>query len=110
MLLTKKRALRLHRRMWSDMQKDLGDNPMARERVAYKEKWCEEHFPNEDIPSDCFLCKYDDEHGIGKGHKPCEHCPIDWGETVYIGCSHNEVTYQNSPISAILALPERKGV
>ena len=49
MKLTKEEALRLHRAMWSDMQRELGDNPSPSERLDYKGEWCEKHFPNEYI-------------------------------------------------------------
>ena len=100
MKLTREEALRLHRQMWTDMQKELGDKPNGGERVLFKENWCDEHFPDEYIKSDCFLCEYnrnvDDDR--------CKYCLIVWpyGECI------NHQYYYNTPISEILALPERK--
>ena len=45
MKLTKEKALELHRQMWSDMQKDLGDNPPRTIRGDYKRYWLRKHFP-----------------------------------------------------------------
>lgn len=101
MKLTREEALRLHREMWSDMQKELGDNPKPYERVIFKEKWCEEHFPTVSIGCNCFLCEY--AHGIL--NETCYNgCPISWPNTY---CTENRY-YYNAPISEILALPERK--
>lgn len=47
MKLTRKEALNLHRWMWMDIQKVLGDNPTPAKRVQFKEKWCREHFPED---------------------------------------------------------------
>ena len=41
--LTKEEALKLHRQMWSDMQKELGDNPSYFERLDFKDEWCKKH-------------------------------------------------------------------
>ena len=41
--LTKEKAVELHRQMWTDMQRELGNCPTEYQRVKYKEKWCKEH-------------------------------------------------------------------
>lgn len=102
MKLTREKALKYHRQMWTDMQKELGDKPQGGKRVLFKETWCEEHFPDEDIEADCFLCAY-----VRDGHGGCARgrdCLIVWP---YGGCTaHNY--YYDAPISEILALPERE--
>lgn len=103
MKLTRKEALDLHRQMWEDMQEKLGDNPTPSERVLFKEEWCEEHFPNDMIENDCFLCEYT-EYNIFDNGPTCSKCPIIWpGDT----CYKNQY-YYTVPISVILALPERE--
>ena len=122
MKLTKEEALRLHRAMWSDMQRELGDNPSPSERLDYKGEWCEEHFPNEYIFNDCFCCEYNDqtENFEDLADVYCKHCPIAWPTK----CDDNELPccgrtfdrksgqyhhyYLVAPISEILALPERE--
>lgn len=104
--LTRERALELHRQMWTDMQRDLGDTPNGGERVEYKMQWCDIHFPKEDIENNCFLCEYDKS----AGHDNCKSCPIRWpyedaGTACY--CTNYQY-YYTAPISEILALPERK--
>ena len=108
MKLTREEALKYHRQMWSDMQKELGDNPRSIDRSDFKRRWCEEHFPEECVESNCFLCAYDDCHG----YEACEFCPIDWpykDEHGNPNCSRESKTnWHSSPISEILALPERE--
>ena len=103
--LTREEALKLHREMWSDMQKKLGDNPSHDQRVDYKEKWVNEKFPHERVRHDCFLCEYVANYERGL----CDRCPIDWGE---YGCQKHPfikgVDWRYSRIRRILALPERK--
>lgn len=112
MELTRERALELHRQMWSDMQRDLGDCPIGIERVDYKERWCEEHSLTGMIANDCFLCEYAfcNSESIG-----CNSCPIIWGDEDKMSCGYccgddddRSNSYHNMPISEILALPERK--
>ena len=55
MKLTKEEAVKYHIEMWTAMKEALGDKPRADARKAFKKKWCEEHFPDEDIMSHCFL-------------------------------------------------------
>ena len=117
MELTKEKALELHRQMWSEMQKYLGDNPSAMQRVAFKDKWCEEHFPGEEIRHSCFLCEYTRQFSES-GDKDCSRCPIVWpcepsdGIDDYFCEGYwtldEENGYRFIPISEILALPERE--
>lgn len=55
--LTREDAIRLHRWMWNDMRKALGDCPDEEAREQYKEKWCSQHGFN-DVKHNCFLCEY----------------------------------------------------
>ena len=108
MKLTRERALELHRQMWTDMQKELGDNPTGGDRVIYKAEWCLKHFPNEHIANDCFLCEYAYNNYISN----CNRCPIRWttennDDAVTTYCCYDNY-YYNTPISEILALPERE--
>lgn len=119
MELTRERALKLHRRMWIDMQQELGDNPSKRERVIYKKEWCEKHFPNKLIFSHCFLCQYVYERH-GAVYSICAgKCPIIWINNNYNGdyfrndeytrCEdYRDIHWSYMPISQLLALPERE--
>lgn len=102
MNLTREKALELHRQMWSDMQRDLGDCPADYERVEYKERWCEKHFPDESIENNCFLCEYT------KPSTNCRRCPIVWPNEDGDGawCTKKDY-YYDALISELLALPER---
>lgn len=100
MKLTREWALELHRRMWTDMQKELGDKPQGGERILFKEKWCEEHFPKSKIACNCFLCEY----VFNNSDYTCKECPVVWPDK---DC-HSELYYYSVPISEILALPERE--
>lgn len=101
MKLTREEALELHRQMWSDMQRELGDCPDYCDRISYKSEWCNRRFLNEKIEADCFLCEYcNQKYNVYE----CSHCPIDWGAP---DCCSGTVNYKKSPISEILALPER---
>lgn len=97
MVLTREKALELHRQMWSDMQKTIGDNPTPCKRVRFKDRWVHEHFPNAVICNDCFLCEYVNNENLG-----CRNCLIEWPK----GYCGNY--YLTAPISKILALPERE--
>lgn len=117
MELTKEKAMELHRQMWTDMQECLGDKPSARNRWYFKEKWCEEHFPGEDIQHCCFLCEYTCQFSED-GFEDCLRCPVVWpcepsfsiddyfceGTTLI----DEENGYRFMPISKILSLPERE--
>ena len=105
MKLSKKEAIKLHRKMWSDMQKKLGDCPSYYDRICFKYEWCKTFFPNEEIDCDCFLCEY----ALQKFQQypeidQCDYCPIDWGDC---GCAIGDVRFGFSPISEILALREK---
>lgn len=100
MKLTKGQALELHRQMWTDMQTEFGDNPSCVQRQLFKACWCNKHFPEECIESNCFLCEYCDD---------CDDCPIKWDyDPQHDHCGGLGVNYARSPISEILALPERE--
>jgi hypothetical protein len=101
MKLTKEEAVRLHIEMWTAMKKALGDRPKPIDRKNFKEKWCKEHFPDDDIMSFCFLCEYDYQC-----ENDCKYCPIAWPG----GDCNGKVSYLFSPISEILALPVRADV
>lgn len=118
MRLTKEQALELHRQMWSDMQKALGDNPFPNERFAFMRKWIEEHFPHGTrVLYDCFLCEYARQKC--NTLFPCAYCPIAWNPYCgSAGCNPGKYyvdfyglkDYRFTPISRILPLPEREGV
>lgn len=97
--ISKEEALSKHREMWTAMQETLGDCPSHRDRAIFKTKWCKEH--NEAVSLDCYLCEY-----TIKNRLDCDSCPIDWGNGSY--CIDYRTNYKYSPISEILALPERK--
>ena len=102
---TREIAIKLHRQMWSDMQRDLGDCPSSWDRTIYKRKWCRAHFGNIFIVNDCFLCEYVEELNPDAD---CEDiCPIKWvdGDCVSDNPANN---YETMPISELLALPERE--
>lgn len=122
--LTREEALKLHHEMWSDMRKELGDNPSSDERTDYKIAWCERHFSVDSIAYDCFLCEYGEQRSrkkFGMSGRRCQFCPIDWSDLIavsesvlqstcfrrYMGRA-NTYIYEDAPISEILALPERK--
>lgn len=104
--LTREEAIRLHREMWKDMQAELGDDPSYLGRVVFKKKWVEDRFPNERVNSDCFLCEYA-QSVAGDSFTRCRNCPIAWNSDILPNC-RSEVDYRCSPISVILALPERE--
>ena len=106
--LTRERALELHRQMWSDMQRDLGNHPSRDERWSYKEDWIHSHFPNEHVCNLCFLCEYCVNQQFSTSsnfdYDKCV-CPIKWPRG---RCEEGEdSTWYNMPISKLLELPER---
>ena len=106
--LTKERALELHRQMWTDMQEKLGDNPNRDARWVYKENWINEHFPDERVLNDCFLCEYCANHQFSNrddfDYDFCK-CPIRWPNGRCEDDADN--AWYNMPISELLALYER---
>ncbi len=127
MKLTREEALKLHGQMWEDMQKKLGENPSIKQRGDFKIDWINFRFKNgsiddNSIENNCFLCEYAlQTRNEGKMEKDkwsalhgggCLYCPIDWsnGErgTRYYACEMEKTTWCDSPISEILALPERR--
>lgn len=110
--LTREEAIRLHREMWQDMLAELGDDPKWDKRLDFKKKWVEEHFPNEDVISNCFLCEYAESAAKDQYFSRCLKCPIAWNSNKYPTCfavwDRNMIDYRYSPISVILALPERE--
>lgn len=112
-LLTKERALELHRMMWGDMRNELGDNPLVHQRSSFKAGWCIEHNFN-DVDCNCFLCEYTAQQGKWCGN----NCPLDWSslritkDQCTIACCTDTykngigLIYEVAPISEILALPE----
>ena len=110
MKLSEEMAVRLHRMMWSDMQKELGDN-LCSGRAIYKAEWLDKHFPGEQFVHNCFLCEYVMQQ---TGDRPllecaeCKICPIKWpGDNCSLREREGGVNYLQSPISEILALPAR---
>lgn len=113
--LTREEAIELHRKMWADMQAELGDNPKWTERLDFKKKWVEEHFPNEHVNSNCFLCEYTVSVSYDDLLSRCDNCPIAWNSHIHPTCTPSiwsgtgtVIDYRYSPISAILVLPERE--
>ena len=113
MKLTREQALELHRRMWTDMQKDLGDNPTYEQRYTYKARWLRTNFPHDCVACNCFLCEY-----AKVPYEECEdYCPIEWpAGRCEDGSWYDEESakwdysdnWTHMPISRLLALPERK--
>ena len=101
MKLTREEALKRHRQMWSDMQRELGDTPPITKRADFKRRWCN-NYVYTPINS-CYLCEY-----VAQMGKHCDECPIDWGKSWGTRCIDGDVDYRYSPISEILALPERE--
>ena len=108
MELTRGQALELHRKMWRDMQKKLGDNPSFIARLRFKDEWWEENgFVN--VDTNCFLCEYSIQHKTDR--RFCS-CLIDWkpltGTSYCMNGKDNSSDYRDAPISKILELPERE--
>lgn len=100
--LTDAEILYLHKWLWSDMQKALGDDPRPSDRTAYKDIWCTEHDLN--IPHNCFLClnaeRYDPRLGI---QQECDQCLVEWPK----GKCYSDFFFLFKRISDILDLPTR---
>lgn len=116
MKLTREEALRLHKEMWTNMLAELGETGSGKEltiiraRNEFKRKWCESHFPGTIFLEDCILCEFAKQERMKHGYQEhrCHYCPINWGHNDRFGCESNDVIWNYSPISEILALPERK--
>lgn len=105
MNISEEMAVRLHRMMWSDMQKELGDCPDGRKRRQFKFYWIHEHFPSESIANDCWLCEYASSVvNPGDYEAYCKYCPIRWPNR---NCNTLDFSYASRPISEILALPAK---
>ena len=105
MKLSEEMAVRLHRMMWGDMQRELGDNPNVEERENYKTRWISKHFPGAMVHRCCFLCEFT-QAPYASPHN-CKNCPIKWPNDIcFIGADAN-INYISSPISKILELPAR---
>ena len=105
MKISEEMAVRLHRMMWSDMQRELGDNPTHKERAQFKFAWIHKHFPDESIANDCWLCEYAasvTEREPGSSY--CQYCPISWPNR---HCNTMDFSYTKNPISEILAVPAK---
>lgn len=107
MELTRERALELHRQMWTDMQRDLGDEPSFRQRHEYKFKWCAKHFPINIITCNCFLCEYSFTESHRWDYDNCD-CPIQWPKGRCEDGLEEDDDWRYMPISKLLALPERE--
>lgn len=104
MKLSEEMAVRLHRMMWSDMQRELGDCPDVEDQIFFKHEWVKRNFPGESIANDCWLCEYASSV-VGRGGNPyCMHCPIKWPDR---HCNTMTFSYAKNPISEILALPAK---
>lgn len=105
MRLSEEMAVRLHRMMWSDMQKELGDKPSGKERGQFKFAWIYKHFPSESVANDCWLCEYASSVMKPGDHETyCKYCPISWP---FLRCNTLDFSYAKAPISEILALPAK---
>lgn len=113
-MLEKEEALLLHRKMWEDMRRDLGECPEAEDRIAYKGYWLKKNY-GMGITHNCFLCEYVRNHNVS-----CKECPIIWpnecerktkafccGMVGADGLYDESKSYLALPISEILALPVR---
>lgn len=101
--LTDAEILCLHQWMWSDMKRELGDNPSPSDRSYYKRIWCTEHELN--IPHNCFLClnaeRYDPRLGV---KQECGQCLVEWPAEKY----YCDYFFLFKRISDILDLPTRE--
>jgi hypothetical protein len=105
MQISEEMAVRLHRMMWSDMQRELGDNPSRDYRAKFKREWVKRNFPGEIIANDCWLCEYAVSKLEQSDDLYCnKYCPIKWPNC---HCNTIGFSYANAPISDILALPAR---
>ncbi len=115
--LTDAEILCLHKWMWSDMQKELGDNPEPNERMEYKYRWCKERYIS--IWHNCFLCENAQRYDPKLGYiTECDQCLVTWPDGIcyYVKDVWSQRAYYansyylNAPISDILNLPTREFV
>ena len=112
--LTSEEAIQGTISMWSDMLRDLGENPSEKQRFVYKLHWLTEHGysfvgPFRMPENECFLCErarivWMDVIGLSC---KCSCCPIEWpGKEVIDSyepkCVGHEVDYRKAPLSDIL--------
>ena len=112
MKMSEEMAVRLHRMMWGDMQRELGDDPEGNLRHLFKIRWIKKHFSGEYIENQCFLCEYVKQftgQSVSIGCVGCSACPIKWPKDICCdaGLTLAPVHFLNSPIHDILALPAR---
>lgn len=126
---TKEEALKLHRKMWGDMQRELGDCPNVNERIKFKQEWMTKNGfgKNYQIKNNCFLCEYATYNTIYNftiRFAECKNCPINWKNLTpnefdvhYGTCMYSKFSpkegfwgelWQVAPISEILNLPEKE--
>ena len=113
MKLTREQAIENHRKMWEWIREKVGDEPGYKERITLKRDYVNGYFQGEYIFSHCFLCEYAKQERDRQTENKCscEFCAIDWGtDNPIYACENGKVTWFDSPISEILALPEREGV
>ena len=113
MILTRKKALKLHQGMWKEMKNALGDNPPSDERSRFKAWSCV--ILRERPVNNCWLCEYVSENYGANRHSGtglhCQYCPVVWGkgdEKQECPCQQSSTNWMYSSISEILALPERR--
>lgn len=124
--LTREQTIKLHRQMWTDMLSELGDNPTAKQRVDFKDSWCnkwckENGYVSAHVTGSCFLCEYTRNKGIVPSYLECNVCPINWtkaedilvipGQDAWCVSSYiptGKDYFLTAPISKILAIPERE--
>lgn len=112
--LTDAEILYLHKWMWTDMRKALGDDPGATERIKFKRDWCKERYIS--ISHNCFLCEHAGEDSFYSPN--CFRCLVLWPDDFCCydrDCGSRDEYYLNScylnaPISDILNLPTREFV
>ena len=110
-LLTFDEAVRLHKEMWTAMQKEYGDCPTEDQRKAFKDEYLKAHGYNvtyeTEIVNNCFLCDYVFTMFNGS----CRGCPVTWPVTncwTKVSIREKRIAYfLSAPISEILALPLR---
>ena len=114
MKLTKKQAVKEHRKMWNW----IADETERQKRKVSKEDYFNAHPEYEMRPLlDCFCCEYDDQHEL----RNCRYCPVLWNTenhrcywngTVFGSWGSTEsCEWNNAALYAreIANLPEREG-